>query len=655
MNEEEFHAPVSKGNIKTDVSLKGGRLFYAVIYRGDTIIRPSELGFEFNNQSALWNDLMLKSYSFKEFNDEWHPIWGQKNTIVNNYSELTVAVREKKEPRREFTIFFRVFDNGVAFRYYFPKQPHMHDVLISDEKTDFIFAEDAKTWSIPADYDSYEHLYRNLPLSQTVAVNTPVTLELKNGTCISLHEANLTDYAGMTLKVIPGKTGYTCDLVPWPDGPKVKTKVPFYSPWRTIQIADSAPGLIESADMILNLNEPNKIKDVSWIKPEKYMGIWWGMHLGIETWAMGDRHGATTKNTENYMDFASEHQIPAILTEGWNTGWENWGKKDAFDYITPYSDFNPEEIINYGKERNVSWIAHHETGGDAESYDKVLDTVFRQLQKWGVHALKTGYAGKIFPEGQHHHGQWMVNHYQHVVETAARYQIMVDAHEPIKPTGIERTWPNMMTREGVRGMEYNAWSDGNPAGHTCILPFTRCLAGPVDYTPGIFDIKLKNFAKQRKKWNTNDISETRIHTTIAHQLALYVVLYSPMQMAADLPDNYVGHPCFQFIRDVPVTWDETQVLNGKIGEYLTIARKSESDWFIGSITNESSRDLRIITNFLDSDATYKATIYADSKDTEWIDHPTEFEIGQKFILAGDTLNIHLAPGGGQAIRLVKAE
>ncbi len=569
-------------------NLNNGEPYYMVYYRDETVLDWSPLGFIFKGNDSLVRNFVVTNTKTSSVNETWKPVWGQFSSYTNNYNQLTVSLQEKNNLHRKFDIVFRSYNDGIAFRYEFPEQENLKDVEIQSEETAFRLSTDGTAFWEVADYDSYEHLYNTTPVGSIDSANMPVTIEMKNGVYVSIHEANLTDYAGMTLvRDKEEQLKLNCDLVPWPDGIKVKTKTPFITPWRTVQIADSPGKLIESG-MILNLNEPCKLEDVSWIKPTKFVGIWWGMHLGVYTWSYGDRHGATTERTKSYIDFAADHNIGSVLVEGWNTGWESWFKEDNFDFITPYPDFDLKGVASYANEKGIALIGHDETGGQVPLYEKYIDTAFALYQSLGIHSVKTGYAGKIRPKGQHHHGQWMVNHYRMVVEKAAAHKIMVDAHEPIEPTGIERTWPNMMTREGSRGMEYNAWSAGNPPEHTTILPFTRILAGPMDYTPGIFDINCENFKKIREKFDPKN-AEKHVHTTLAKQLALYVVLFSPMQMAADMIENYKDQPAFEFIEKVPVTWDETKVLNAKIGDYVTIARRSGDNWYIGGITDENQR------------------------------------------------------------------
>jgi alpha-glucosidase len=640
------HAGVSSpdGNIRVEFALSEGVPVYSVSYGDKEIIRPSGLGFALKDTKSMYNGFVIAKTRKRNFKETWKPVWGESNEIENHYNELVVQLMEAVKPNRRMNLIFRAFDDGVGFRYEFPKQKHLKDFEISSERTFFNFTGNHTAWWIPANFDSYEQRYTQSLLNDVAAANTPFTMETSDGICISIHEANLTDYAGMTLT---GNSDidymFRSNLVPWPDGVKVKTSAPMVTPWRTIQISDRAGGLIES-NLIVNLNEPNVIEDTSWIRPMKYIGIWWSLHIKKHTWHEGPDHGATTEIAKQYIDFAGAHNIPGLLIEGWNTGWDKWGKKDAYDFVTPYPDFDIEEVTRYAREKNVVIIGHHETGGDVPRYEEMMDSAFTLYKRVGIPAIKTGYAGGIFPRGYYHHGQWMVNHYRRVVKKAAEYQLTLDVHEPIKPTGIRRTYPNMMTREGARGMEYNAWSEGNPPEHTTILPFTRMLAGPADYTPGIFDLTFDEYRE-----------ENRVYTTLAKQLALYVVLYSPLQMAADLPENYEDHPAFEFIEDVPVGWDETKALDCKIGDYVTIARRAGDEWYIGSITDENMRVLNVEMSFLDADKRYNARIYADTKYTNWEHNPTLFDITNMVVDQTTVLALKLASGGGQAIRITPIE
>lgn len=624
---------------------------YTIAYKDSVLIKPSKLGFHFKEMQPLEKDLVINEFKYSNSNTIWTQVWGENEEIIDNYNKLFISLQEKEGLKRKINIVFKLYNDGVGFRYEIPTQKNIDNIYITNELTEFNFVKNHSAWFIPANFDSYETLYKNELLSEVPSANTPITFETKDGNFISIHEANLTNYAGMTLnKNSEDNLSFEANLVPWPNGVKVKTKTPMQSPWRTIQITDKAEKLVAS-NLILNLNEPNKIEDVSWIEPMKYIGIWWGMHLGTQTWTLGNRHGANTVETKKYINFASEHNISGVLVEGWNTGWENWGKRDAFDFVTPYEDFDLEEITKYATSKNIEFIGHVETGGAAQSFETNLDKIFSMYHNLGVKTVKTGYAGGIQTKGQYHHGQFMVNHYRNVVEQAAKYQIMIDAHEPIKPTGIRRTYPNMMTREGTRGMEWNAWSSGNPPEHHTILPFTRGLAGPIDYTPGTFDILFKN-AKNRVKWNGLDDGTSRVNTTLAKQLALFIVLYSPLQMASDLIGNYENQPAFKFIEDLATDWETSKVLNGKIGDYITIVRKDKesANWFLGSITDENDKNLEIKLTFLDINKKYLAEMYADGETADWKINPQEIKISSIEVDSKTILNLKLAPGGGQAIK-----
>lgn len=628
------------GRVRVTFSLVDGKPFYEV-HRGESrVVRPSRLGYVLRGAPSMAGGFELAGSSARSIDETWTPVWGKASSARNHCNELEVRLRETEGERRLLDLVFRAFDDGVGFRYRIPEQQNLADVEIEDELTEFRFDGDHTAWWIRADYESYEHLFRETPLSELGAANTPVTMRTDEGLYISVHEANLTDYPGMTLAwVEEDARALRCALVPWPDGVKVRGTVPLSSPWRTIQLGDSPGDLVES-HLIQNLNEPCLIEDTSWIRPMKYAGIWWSLHIGKETWHEGPAHGATTENAKRYIDFASAHGIPGLLVEGWNTGWDRWGSFGAYDYVTSYDDFDLAEVVRYGREKGVSIVGHHETGGDVPGYEERLEEALDLYARVGVPAVKTGYAGGIFPRGYHHHGQWMVRHYRRVVEEAAARRIMLDVHEPIKPTGVSRTYPNMMTREGVRGMEYNAWSEGNPPEHTTILPFTRMLAGPLDYTPGIFDLTFDAY----KPGN-------RVHTTLAKQLALYVVLESPLQMVADLPENYENNPAFEFIERVPTSWDETRVLDAAIGDYAIFARRLGDTWYVGAITDEEARVLRVPLSFLPPDAIYAARIFADGPDADWETNPTSCDVESALVDQGAWLTLPLAAGGGLAAEM----
>lgn len=644
-----------------------GQAGYLIEFQNKRVIDTSYFSFDFKDQNSFGENLEVVNSSLAAFDETRETIWGEQRFVRNNYKELKIELKEKNEAGRTCFVVFRVFDDGVGFRFEFPKQDNLNDVVILNENTQFKLTSDHTCWWTPGDWDIYEHLFNTTrfteidalskrgheSLAQTYipenAVNLPVTMKSNDEFYLSILEANLTDYADMTLKVDKENLLFQSELVGNDAGIKVKTRTPFVTPWRLILISDKAADLVSSRT-ILNLNEPNVLNDVSWIKPTKYVGIWWEMHLGKSTWDMkSGRHGATTENAKRYIDFASKNGIGAVLIEGWNTGWENWigtaDREGIFDFVTPYPDYDLKEVVRYAKERDVHIIMHHETSAAIMTYEKQMDTAFALCKSLGIHAVKTGYVGQILPDGEYHHGQWMVNHYRKVMEKAAEYKIMVNVHEPIKPTGLRRTYPNLMSAEGLRGQEFNAWSldGGNPPEHLTIIPFTRMLAGPIDYTPGIFDIK---FDKYKNK--------NQVNTTLAHQLALYVVIYSPLQMAADLPENYAGHPAFQFIRDVGVDWDTSIVLNGEIGEFITITRKERNTdkWFLGSITDENERTIEVPLSFLDEGKSYTAVIYSDAEDAHWDKNPTAHKIENKLVAESDTLTLKLVPGGGTAISFI---
>jgi alpha-glucosidase len=629
-----IHVSSPNGRIQVTFMLENGVPYYKVNYSGQDIIRPSKLGFAFKDAEPLNQNLTITDNECSSFDETWIQPWGEVKEIRNHYNELRVDLEETAETHRKMTVVFRVYDDGLGFRYELPEQDNLSDFQIMDEETEFVLTGDHRAWWIPAYLEErYEYLYRKTPISYlrkvAYTVHTPLTLETADGLFLSIHEANLTDYASMTLMASDNNT-LLCDLVPWSDGVKVKASTPHQTPWRTIQIAENAGDLITSY-LILNLNEPNKLEDVSWVEPGKYVGIWWGMHIGKYTWG-SYRHGATTENTRRYIDFAAKHGFSRVLVEGWNVGWDgNWFRHgDLFSFTTPYEDFDIEELSAYAAARGVKLIGHHETAAAVTNYERQLEDAFDFYRDLGIDTVKTGYVDRgqgikrRDEEGnlvglEWHHGQYMVRHYREVVETAARYQIMLDVHEPIKDTGIRRTYPNMMTREGARGQEYNAWSEdgGNPPEHTTILPFTRMLAGPFDFTPGIFDLLFEEYRLSH-----------RVNTTLAKQLALYVVIYSPLHMAADLPENYEGHPAFQFIIDVPVDWQDTKVLHAEIGDYVTIVRqdRNSEDWYLGSITDEERRTLEAPLTFLEPGRKYVAEVYADAADADWESNPLSIDI-----------------------------
>ena len=656
--ESSHSARVLSPNKRISVTfiLQDGIPYYAIDRLGSAIIVDSRLGFRFKDAAPMDRNLKIIDAKINTIDQTWTQPWGEVKDIRNHYNELIVCLQETTALSRRMNIIFKVYDDGVGFRYELPEQKNLTDLQITDELTEFALSGNHSCWWIGAyQGNRYEFLYNNTRLSEIDTVHTPFTMETTEGLYLSIHEANLTDYASMTLAWVKENT-LTCDLVPWSDGIKVKGSTPLKTPWRTIQIAEK-PGDLISSYLILNLNEPNQLKNIAWIKTGKYIGIWWGMHIGKYSWGSGEKHGATTENAKMYIDFAAKHGFSGVLIEGWNTGWDgNWIENGSlFNFTQPHPDFDIEEVTGYAAAKGVEIIGHHETGADIINYEKQLDEAFAFYKKYGINTVKTGYVGhgrnikRIDSEGkvhkEWHHGQYMVRHYRKVVETAAKYQIMLDVHEPIKDTGIRRTFPNMMTREGARGMEFNAWSPdgGNPPDYMTILPFTRLLSGPMDFTPGILDLFYEEYQPKN-----------RVNTTLAKMLAYYVVIYSPLHMAADLPENYERQlDAFQFIKDVPVNWEYTKVLHAKIGDYITVVRKDRNsdDWYLGSLTDENGRTLEAKLDFLQPDQTYIAEIYADADDADWENNPLAMTITKKLVKQNITLKLHLAPGGGHVTRI----
>lgn len=625
-----------------------GRMTYSVTDGDVRLFEPSRLGFE-AAEADLGGGFAVENVSRTSVDETWTQPWGENKENRSRYNEMAVRLRNGGGVR--LTLRFRVFDDGLGFRYEY-EACGADSLRVTDELTEFRFAADGDSWTIPASFDTYELLYRKLPLSELADANTPATFKV-GGLYGSIHEAALYDFPEMTLRKTDG-LAFKSDLAPLPDGTKAHVGNKFTTAWRTVQLAPDAVGLINSS-LILNLNEPSKIGDTSWIRPMKYVGVWWGMHLGVETWAMDDRHGATTENAKRYIDFAAANNIQGVLFEGWNEGWENWGGSQSFDFTKPYADFDIAEIVRYARERGIEIIGHHETGGNIPDYERQLERAVKWYADLGIHNLKTGYAGGI-SGGNNHHGQYMVRHYQHVVETAAKYRMTVNAHEPIKDCGIRRTWPNMMSREGARGKEWDAWSAGNPPSHEVTLPFTRLLAGPMDFTPGTFDILYENTRKspRRKLWNCGPEVDMRVNTTLAKQIAEWVIIYSPVQMASDLIENYEGHPAFRFFRDFDADCDWSRALAGEPGEFVAVVRRAGENYFLGAATDEQPRTLSLPLDFLKPGTKYRATIYADGPDADWKTNPTSYTISEREVSSADTLEVAMAPGGGQAVSFMPA-
>jgi alpha-glucosidase len=654
--QERLSVRSPNGRNEVTVEVRDGHLFYSVQRDGRALLLPSGLGFEFQGAQRLRDGLRIVGKAERSVDQTWTQPWGEVARVRDHHKELRVTVAETGLPNRQFVVAFRVFDDGVGFRYELPQQPNLGEFAITEELTQFALADDARAWWIPSNrprMDRSEMLYSSSPVSVIDSVQTPLTMETRDGrTVIVIHEANLVDYARMNLAG-PRMESRTlrAALAPHNDGIKVRGRTPFETPWRTIQLADRVEDLAPSV-LGLNLNPPSAIQNTSWIKPMKYVGIWWGMHIGTMTWGSGPKHGATTANTKRYIDFAAANGFGGVLVEGWNVGWDgDWIQNaNAFSFTQPYPDYDLRELASYAQSKGVELIVHNETSGGTANYERQLEDAFRLYQSLGVSAIKTGYVTDLTKEGHSHHSQFMVRHYRKVIETAARYGIMLDVHEPVHDTGERRTYPNMMTREGARGQEYNAWGGegGNPPEHETILFFTRMLAGPMDFTPGIFDITLRSAGGTPRRPH-----ESRVRTTLAKQLALYVVLYSPMHMAADLPENYANQPAFQFIQDVAVDWDTTRVIDGKIGDYVVVARKQRGadQWFLGAITDEEGRTLDVPLDFLPRGRSYVAEIYADAPTAHWLTNPLPVTISRRTVTSASRLRVVLAPGGGQAIRI----
>ncbi len=630
-----------------------GRVDYTVARRGKPVLARSRLGFLFTDQRKIERGLAFVSAATRDEDGQWEQPWGEWKTIRNHFRELTVRFREKSGAMRMMDVVFRLYDDGVGFRYQFPDQPSFKATNIAEELTEFAFAQGATAWWKPAFlWNREEYLYNKTPLAAVGTAATPITLKLDDGTHVALHEAALIDYSAMAVARTEGNT-LRAALTPGAGRAKVVKLGAWHTPWRTLIIADDAPGIYMS-HLMLNLNEPNKLGDVSWFKPGKFAGVWWNMIKGEWSWARGPRHGATNANVKRYIDFAAASGIGHVLVEGWNIGWDgDWfGNGNDMDFARPTEDFNAKALAAYAASKGVRLIGHHETGGAASHYENQFDAAFKFAADHGERVVKTGYvtdAGqieRITSDGtvlrEWHEGQWMSNHFVRVLEAAARYKVAIDSHEPIKGTGLQRTYPNWVAREGSRGMEYNAWGGKNPPEHEANLVFTRMLEGPMDFTPGVLSLKGQN--------------DSDILSTIAKQLALYVVLYSPVVMAADTPENYAKYPAaFQFIKDVPTDWEETRVLSGEVGDHAVIARRARggADWFLGAVGDEQARRIPVALNFLEPGKTYLAQIYRDGPDADYrTDKRHAIVVETRRVTAGETITLGLAPGGGQAIRFV---
>ena len=654
---------------------------YQLTYKQKQVIKTSKLGIETKDVPSFLDGFTITKAEQQSFNESWNPVWGEQKTIRNNYNELLVTLAQKAVKDRYIRIRFRLFNDGLGFRYEFPSQPNLNYFIIKEEHTQFALAGDHKAFWLPGDFDTQEYETVTSKLSEVrgkmkaavtpnvsqttfspTGLQTPLMMKSQDGLYINIHEAALVDYSCMSLNLDDKNFVLESFLTPDAIGDKGYMQAPTQSPWRTVIVSDKAGDVLLSK-LVYNLNEPTKFKDVSWIKPVKYVGVWWEMITGKSTWAYTDlenvqlgitdysktkpngKHGANTANVKKYIDFAAKNGFDAVLVEGWNEGWEDWfGKtKDyVFDFVTPYPDFDVKELHRYAASKGVKIIMHHETSGSVRNYERHLDTAYKFMVDNGYNAVKSGYVGQIIPRGEHHYGQWLVNHYLYAITKAADYKIMVNAHEAVRPTGLSRTYPNLIGNEAARGTEYEAFG-GNNADHTTILPFTRLMGGPMDYTPGIFQTKVSAY---------NPENTSFIHTTLAKQLALYVTMYSPLQMAADLPETYNKHlDAFQFIKDVAIDWDQTNILEAEPGDFITIARKAKGkdEWFVGGITDENARVGNVNFDFLPKGKTYEATIYADGKDADYEKNPQSYQIKKMKVTSKTKLKQQMARSGGFAI------
>ncbi len=670
------------GSLLLQVEIKEGTPIYQLSYRERPVIKPSHLGLELKDEPNLTSGFVVSQTETSTFDETWEPVWGEVKSIRNHYNELALTLAQPTTSRR-IILRFRLFNDGLGFRYEFPQQENLHYFIISEEKTEFAMAGDHKAFWLPGDFDTQEYSTVTSLLSEVrglmhdaitgnasqtqfspTGLQTPLMMKSSDGLYINIHEAALVDYSCMSLNLDDRNFVLESFLTPDAIGDKGYMQTPCVSPWRTVIVSDRAGAILESK-LVLNLNEPCAYEDVSWIKPVKYVGVWWEMITGKSSWAYTDlpsvkldqidytktvpdgKHAANTAHVKEYIDFAALHGFDAVLVEGWNVGWEDWfgkWKETVFDFVTPYPDFDVEEIHRYAASKGVEMIMHHETSSSVRNYERHMDQAYRFMADHGYHSVKSGYVGDILPRGEYHYGQWMVNHYLYAMKKAAEYRIMVNAHEAVRPTGLSRTYPNLIGNESARGTEYEAFGGSNPD-HTTILPFTRLVGGPMDYTPGIFEMDISKL---------NPDNNSHVNSTLARQLALYVTLYSPLQMAADLPENYNRFlDAFQFIKDVAVDWDDTKVLEAEPGDYITIARKAKGsgNWFIGNTSDENGHTSTLKLDFLDTGKKYRASIYADAKAAHYKTNPQAYTIETKEVTAKTILKLSSAPGGGFAVSL----
>ncbi|NPA35849.1 MAG: glycoside hydrolase family 97 protein [Chlorobi bacterium] len=682
---EKIQSP--DGNFILEFSVESGTPVYQLFYKGKTIIDKSKLGFELKDTESLLSDFELIGSDTSSFDETWKPVWGEESEIRNHYNELLVTLNQTTTDRK-MLIRFRLFNTGLGFRYEFPEQDNLIYFIIKEERTEFAMTGDHKVWWIPGDYDTQEYNYYTSKLSEIrdiqknetnsnvssrrfsdTGVQTALMMKTDDGIYINLHEAALVEYPCMHLELDDKNMVFVSHLTPDAIGNKGYMQAPRHTPWRTVIASDNAADILMSR-ITLNLNEPCKIEDTSWIKPIKYIGVWWEMITGKSTWAYTDevnsvqlgvtdytklkpngKHAANTAHVKEYIDFAAENGFDAVLVEGWNIGWEDWfgnWKDYVFDFVTPYPDFDVVELREYAKSKGVEIMMHHETSASVRNYERHIDTAYQFMVANNYHSVKSGYVGNIIPRGETHYGQWMVNHYLYAIKKAADYHIMVNAHEAVRPTGLCRTYPNLIGNESARGTEYESFGGNNPD-HTTILPFTRLIGGPMDYTPGIFETRIENINPNNTSW---------VRSTLARQLALYVTMYSPLQMAADLPESYKKHlDAFQFIKDVAIDWDKSLVLEAEPGDYITYARKAKgrNDWFVGRTNDEEARTSNIKFDFLSPGKKYVATIYSDTKDANYKTNPQAYEIKKYVVTNKSKLSQYCAPGGGYAISIIEAK
>ena len=682
---QSFQSP--DGDLEMNFEVKDSTPVYSLSFNGKTVIKPSKLGLELKDQEDLLSGFSIAEVKESSFDNTWTPVWGETREIRNHYNEMEVIL-DQPSTDRKLVLRFRLFDEGLGFRYEFPEQDSLVYFVIGEERTQFAMTGDHTAFWIPGDYDSQEYDYTESKLSEIrgefdtaltdnasqeqfskTGVQTSLMMKTEDDLYINLHEAALTEYSLMNLNLDDKNMIFESWLTPDAIGNKGYIQAPAVSPWRTIMVSDDARDILAS-NMNLNLNEPNVLEDTSWIKPMKYIGVWWEMITGKSSWAYTDelaavrlgetdytktkpngKHGANTEHVKEYIDFAAEHGFDGVLVEGWNEGWEDWfgqSKDYVFDFVTPYPDFDVEEIHDYAQSKGVKMIMHHETSGAIRNYERHMDTAYQFMNKYDYPAVKSGYVGDIIPRGEHHYGQWAINHFLYAVKKAADYKVMVNAHEAVRPTGLRRTYPNLIGNESARGTEFQAFGGSKP-NHVTILPFTRLIGGPMDYTPGIFEMDISKL---------NPDNNSHVNSTIANQLALYVTMYSPLQMAADLPENYMRFPdAFQFIKDVAIDWDESIYLEAEPGDYITVARKEKDsdNWFVGNVNGNEARTSNIDFDFLDKDKEYVATVYSDAKDAHYKTNPQAYEIKKYRVNSKSKLSQRSAPGGGYAISILEAD